>query len=186
VTDYFAMLDEPRRPWLDPEQLKEKFHRLAVEQHPDVKKTSEADFQALNTAYQILSDPVRRLRHWLELENPEALTASAQIPLSLIELFLRIGQTRAALDQFLTKEKQRTSPLARAMLMSEKLALADSVSALVNGLNQKRTDLLTDLETAAAGNPSQLAALYQQLAFISKWSNQTSEALLHLNLSDSA
>ncbi len=35
VTDYFALLNEPRRPWLEPETLKSKFLALAAEAHPD-------------------------------------------------------------------------------------------------------------------------------------------------------
>ena len=35
MTDHFATLGEPRRPWLDAEALKEKFHRLSGTVHPD-------------------------------------------------------------------------------------------------------------------------------------------------------
>ena len=35
MADYFALLDEPRRPWLDPEELKAKFHALTATVHPD-------------------------------------------------------------------------------------------------------------------------------------------------------
>ena len=35
MLDYFALLEEERRPWIDPEKIKETFHRLSREQHPD-------------------------------------------------------------------------------------------------------------------------------------------------------
>ena len=35
MTDYFALLNEPRRPWLDPEPLKDKFLALSATVHPD-------------------------------------------------------------------------------------------------------------------------------------------------------
>lgn len=40
--DHFATLGEPRRPWLDAEALKARFHRLTVEFHPDVAGAGEA------------------------------------------------------------------------------------------------------------------------------------------------
>ena len=35
MTDYFNLLSEPRRPWLNPEALKQKFLNLSAEVHPD-------------------------------------------------------------------------------------------------------------------------------------------------------
>ena len=77
MADYFALLDEPRRPWLDPEILKDKFHALAATVHPDrVHRASEPEKQEanqryaeLNAAYRCLREPTKRLRHLLELER---------------------------------------------------------------------------------------------------------------------
>ena len=35
MSDDFALLDEPRRPWIDAELLKSKFLRLSTAVHPD-------------------------------------------------------------------------------------------------------------------------------------------------------
>ena len=35
MTDHFALLDEPRRPWIDADLLKEKFLALSSRVHPD-------------------------------------------------------------------------------------------------------------------------------------------------------
>ena len=45
MTDYFALLDEARRPWLDPEKLKEKYFALSRVAAPDAE---------LNEAYRVL------------------------------------------------------------------------------------------------------------------------------------
>src|SRR5688572_2737628 len=39
MTDYFALFDEPRRLWLDPERLKTRFLALSAELHPDKIQT---------------------------------------------------------------------------------------------------------------------------------------------------
>ena len=70
MTDYFALLGEARRAWLDPEKLKEKYFAL--------NRATAADAE-LNEAYRVLSDPKLRLHHLLTLDGAE-LTASRQVP----------------------------------------------------------------------------------------------------------
>ncbi len=72
MTDYFALLDQPRRPWLDPEELKQVFHaRKRWQTHPDAQTEPGGNetFTQLNEAYQVLRDPKRRLHHLLSLEG---------------------------------------------------------------------------------------------------------------------
>ena len=74
--DYFTLLGEPRRPWLDPDSLKQKFLTLSATVHPDKvhsvteteKNTASKKFAELNTAYHCLAHPKSRLLHLLELE----------------------------------------------------------------------------------------------------------------------
>src|SRR5437879_6369452 len=98
MTDYFAIFNEPRRPWLDCEALKEKFHALTAAHHPDVSDDGAVDFAAVNAAYSTLREPRARLRHLLELEFPDALARAQQIPAGIAELFTQIGRQRQALD----------------------------------------------------------------------------------------
>ena len=70
MPDHFATLAQPRRPWLDPEALRESFHRAAAQHHPDAAGGTDERFAALNTAHAILREPAARLRHLLELEAP--------------------------------------------------------------------------------------------------------------------
>ena len=77
MTDYFALLGESRRPWIDPEELKAKFLALTAQVHPDrVHNASEAEKQAasrrsaeMNAAYNCLREAKTRLLHLLELER---------------------------------------------------------------------------------------------------------------------
>ena len=66
MTDYFALLGEARRAWLDPEKLRQKYFALS--------RAAAADAE-LNEAFRVLSDPKLRLHHLLTLEGAD-LTAS--------------------------------------------------------------------------------------------------------------
>ena len=72
MIDHFALLNEPRRPWLDPELLRAKFLTLSSKLHPDrTHNTSEAEksilterYSALHAAYDCLREPKKRLLHF--------------------------------------------------------------------------------------------------------------------------
>ena len=76
MTDNFALLDEPRRPWLDTDLLKSKFLALSATVHPDkIHSASDAEkaaaaqsFARLNTAFTCLAEPKARLLHLRALE----------------------------------------------------------------------------------------------------------------------
>ena len=70
MTDCFALLDEPRRPWLDPDLLKRKFVALSATEHPDrahsgtaqEKQVAQEHFAELTVAYNRLKEPKERLK----------------------------------------------------------------------------------------------------------------------------
>jgi curved DNA-binding protein CbpA len=91
VTDNFALLDQPRRPWIDLKELEEKYHALARTTHPDQSKDPAAEFAEVNKAYRVLRDPKLRLEHLLALEGREIAWATSGIPADLDELFMQIA-----------------------------------------------------------------------------------------------
>jgi curved DNA-binding protein CbpA len=187
MPDYFAILQQPRRPWLDSEALKEHFHRESARRHPDVSGAGdEGHFAALNAAYTVLRDPASRLRHLLELEAPEFLVPSQEIPSPLAALFMRIAGFRQALDAFRKKESAASSALARALLAGERLALSHQGDAIRAELEAAYGAAMDDLRTLDSDwerdpRPSDsaelLAALHHQCAYLSKWRSQLTEAL---------
>src|SRR5476651_643539 len=99
MSDYFALLNEPRRPWLDADSLKQKFLALSANAHPDkIHSASESDksaagkqFAELNAAYNCLLEPKSRLLHLLELELGAKPRDIQQIPAALADLFAEIA-----------------------------------------------------------------------------------------------
>jgi DnaJ-domain-containing protein 1 len=189
MTDCFALLGETRRPWLDPEALKEKFHALTSEHHPDVARGAAADFSALNAAYNTLRDPRERLRHLLELESPEALSRPQQIPGAIADLFVQIGKQRQALGAFLRKQSEAASPLSRALLAPEKFAVREeleNVLATVNGHQARLLDEVRSLDATwqagKAGALPRLTEIFQSLSYVSKWTEQVREGIVKLTV----
>ena len=123
--DFFAVLGEPRRPWLDPEEVKDRFHALSREQHPDQQAAgsnaeTDAGFARLNQAHVTLRDPKTRLRHLLELEYPLIrLSGPASVPATLADLFAPIHGLVQTTDALLAKKLAAPSALAKALLARE-------------------------------------------------------------------
>jgi curved DNA-binding protein CbpA len=191
MPDYFAILQQPRRPWLDSDALKERFHRQTAEHHPDVSGgRDDGHFAALNAAYTVLRDPASRLRHLLELEAPERLSLSPEIPPGLAELFMRIAGFRRALDAFSKKEFAASSAVARALLAGERLALSrqgDAIRADLEAAYDMAMETLRAIDSdwekvlRHSDAAERLAALHHQCAYLSKWRSQLAEALFQFH-----
>ena len=91
MTDYFALLDQPRKPWIDLNELEEKYHALARASHPDQSKKPTADFAEVNRAYRVLRDPKQRVEHLLALEGRKIASTTSEIPNDLAELFMEVA-----------------------------------------------------------------------------------------------
>ena len=184
MTDHFATLQQPRRPWLDPAALKDAFHRLGAQRHPDTAGGDADSFAALNAAWQTLREPATRLRHLLELEAPDLLTRPAQIPPALADTFMRIATLRRTLEDFRKKHAAASTPLARALLAAERHTLKGQLESALADLDTAHERALDELRALDATWPSSLdalAALQQQLAFLSKWSTDLRESLFTLS-----
>ncbi|MDB6171131.1 MAG: hscB [Chthoniobacteraceae bacterium] len=188
MTDYFSILDQPRRPWLEEAPLKESFQRLAAIQHPDKAGTGDAArFAVLNSAYSTLKEPALRLRHLLELES-EPLPSTAQIPPALAQVFMELAGARGKLDRFLAKQSGASSPLGKAMVAIEKNALQESwelMARRIRTAKESATERLMQLDADWHGPEpvrETLVALHQEFAYLARWETQLREALLSLAL----
>lgn len=201
MTDYFALLDEPRRPWLDPDLLKQKFLTLSSGVHPDkIHSASEAEknsaskkFAELNAAYNCLAVPKSRLLHLLELERGAKPKDVQQIPAGLADLFAEVATVCRQADAFLAEKAKAVSPLLqvqffeRAQEWIEKLnGIQKKLTALNEELSAKLKQL--DAQWVAADSPArpalldELETLYRLFSYFNRWGGQIQERIVQLSL----
>ena len=176
MNDFFAVMGLPRSAWLDGEELKERFHRLSAERHPDAPSGSGAAFSALNEAWQTLREPVSRLRHFLELTAPDSVVTSGGAPAELGDLFMDI----ATLKQLAGAMEKPASPLARALLEPRRLALLERFSGVEARLAEAMEQGHDEIRNPAA-TATEFAATLGRLTFLSRWSRQMRELQLELD-----
>jgi DnaJ-domain-containing protein 1 len=186
MIDHFAALSLPRRPWIDGEELKDRFHRLSAEQHPDVARTEPGgDFSRLTKAYAVLKDAATRLRHLLELEYPD-LSTPQQIPPTLVEQFMKVATLQREIQVFAHQQSTATA-LTRALAASEGFSLQRDVEKAIAVMEVevgRALELLQMEDTLWEKRDEQtgprLAHLHQELAFLTKWTADLRERLMLL------
>ena len=205
MTDNFALLNEPRLPWLDPDLLKQKFFPLSASFHPDrvhggtdaEKLTANQRYAELNAAYNCLREPKERLLHLIELELGKKPSDIQKIPPGTMDLFVEVGQTCRDADTFLDEKSKVTSPLLKVQLFERGQEWTDKLNALQQKINAKRETLsaeLRDLNSVwemapAVGSPERVAVLplerleqiYRVFSYIARWSEQIQERVVQLS-----
>ena len=189
MTDYFALLGQPRAPWLDPAALKEAYHRQTLKSHPDTAMADrESDFAELNEAYQVLQDPKRRLHHLLSLENGAPPSANQAIPQELQELFLLISALTQRANTLQEKIRTASNALSRSLLKSQIVELQKEVDRFrekIRNLNDTAIEQLREINSAwqhdRAGQFAALSNLYSTFAYVSRWSPQLDELAFQLS-----
>jgi len=206
MTDYFALLGQPRRPWIDPDELQARFLALSREVHPDrFHNASEEQRQAanassveLNAAYQRLRDAKDRLLHLLELELGRKPGEIQGVPEATMELFVQVGRVCREVDLFLAERAKVSSPMLKAQMFECALAWADRLQSMQQRVASNRAALearlramnrvwedATRIGTSArsAGLPlAELDEVYRQFGFLARWSGQLQERIVRLSL----
>jgi DnaJ-domain-containing protein 1 len=199
MTDKFALLNEPRRPWLEPELLKEKFLALSATSHPDrVHNLGEAEraaaqerYTELNSAYNGLREPKERLQHLLELELGALPKHVQRIPSELMDLSLEVGKACREADAFLAEKAKVTSPLLQVTFFERGEEFADQLRSLrqrVNSLDARLTGELQQIDTAWQAHPAErkallprLEELYRLFSYFARWNAQIQERVVRLS-----
>ena len=201
MSDCFALLNEPRRPWLDADLLKQKFHALSANLHPDrIHSASEADksaatkkFTELNAAFNCLAEPKLRLLHLLELELGAKPKDIQQIPAVLADLFAEVANSCRSADGFLAEKSKATSPLVQVQLFERGQDWVEKLNVLQRKLNELREKLAGELKSLDAQWVSADAAahreilpkleeLYRLFGYFNRWNGQIQERVVQLSL----
>lgn len=183
MTDYFALLDQPRAPWLDPASLKEVFHRKTLDQHPDTSASSSSkSFAELNEAYQVLQDPKRRLQHLLALQGSPPMRATESVPNELQELFLRIGEWNQQAKLLLEKVRGQSSALERSLLKSRLLEVQQAIENLRCELRDLIETSNRELQKVETTQRDLIAEFHSRFAYLGRWMEQLDELAFQLSL----
>jgi DnaJ-domain-containing protein 1 len=201
MTDFFALLQEPRRPWLDANALKQKFLGLSAQMHPDKVQASDdaekADiarkFAAVNAAFNCLAEPKTRLLHLLELESGAKPPEIQQIPADLADLFVEVAAVCKNADAFLAEKNKAGSPLLQVQWFERAQPWIETLDELKNKLRSLRQGLdekLKALDAAWCASRSsdrhdllaQLEELYRLFAYFNRWSSQVQERAVQMML----
>ena len=201
MTDNFVLLNEPRRPWLDVNLLKQKFVTLSANAHPDkIHSTNESEksaaskqFAELNAAYNCLLEPKSRLLHLLELELGAKPEDIQQIPHALADLFAEIAAVCHRADDFLAEKNKATSPLLQVRLFERAQEWIEQLNLLQRKLNELRGKLTGELKSLdekwIENNPEtrgdslkKLEELYRLFGYFNRWNNQIQERAVQLSL----
>ncbi|MBI3850132.1 MAG: hypothetical protein HY298_07565 [Verrucomicrobia bacterium] len=198
MLDYFAFLNEPRRPWLDPESLKAKFLARASEIHPDrlhmnsvaEKVTATRRYTELNAAFICLCEPKDRLLHLLELERGLRPAALQNVPLETMDLFAEVAKLCREADAFLTEKSKITSPLLKVKTFERGADRTEKLKALLLKLDTRRDELTEELklmnrawESSQSSRPlNRVEELYRHFSFIARWTEQIRDRLVQLSI----
>ena len=199
MPDYFALLNEPRRPWLDTDLLRQHFLAQSAGAHPDkIHSASDAEksaaakqFAELNSAYNCLVEPKTRLLHLLELELGAKPKDIQSIPTALADLFAEVANTCRSTDTFLAEKAKATSPLLQVQLFERGQDWVEKLQALQRTLNDLREKLISELKSLdqqwMTAGPSarpdiltKLEELYRLFGYFNRWSNQIQERIVQL------
>jgi curved DNA-binding protein CbpA len=201
MPDYFALLDETRRPWLEPDEVKQKFITRSAPVHPDrihsappeARSAAAKSFAELNAARQHLSEPKLRLLHLLELELGERPKDIQEIPNKLANLFTGVAAACRQADAFLAEKARVTSPLLQVNFFGQGLEWVEKLQQLQQNLNLFHQQLINELHaldeswvqaaTAANRRPllARLEELYRLFGYFNRWNSQIQERIVQLS-----
>lgn len=201
MTDNFALFNEPRRPWLDADLLKQKFLTLASVTHPDrVHNAGEAEksevakrYAELNAAFNCLAEPKSRLLHLIELELGAKPKDIQQIPAALADLFAEVANCCRNADGFLTEKSKATSPLVQVQLFERGQDWVEKLNGMQRKLNELQEKFsgelkLLDAQWILADATSRremlpkLEELYRLFGYFNRWNNQIQDRVVQLSL----
>ncbi|MBM3847974.1 MAG: hypothetical protein FJ405_17020 [Verrucomicrobia bacterium] len=203
-SDHFLTLGEARRPWLEPQRLKQRFLELSQQYHPDrfhnapapERDSMQSRFTAINTAHQVLREPRDRLAHLLELETGSRPKDIQRMPSGAMDLFVEIGQACRAVDELLASRRQDASPLAKVGWIRDSREWVSKLGLLQQAVNHRQeahTKTLQELNNSweaadaltGAGRKSalpleKLEEVYRGVSYAARWTAQIQQRVADL------
>lgn len=170
MTNAFEILGIEPQLAIDAEFLRDAFREAGRSAHPDAGGDEQA-FASLNAAYEMLSSPSRRLRHWLELRGLTVETRGTVSP-EIMDLFSQVGETSQRAEALVRRRDEAKSALARALLERETQACREDVErciALVEAAIQSECSFFAEYQISPSTDLAAASASVRNLAFLEKW-----------------
>ncbi len=188
MTDFFALLDEPRAVWLDSAALKSKFHERSAAVHPDrfhnaapeAKAAATTRYAEINAAHSCLANTRSRLKHFLELETGQPPADIQQTPPDLMDLFFECGQLCSGIDKFLRDKEAADSPLLKVRFFGRGMDWSDQIQ----DFNGRLAGHIGTLETELRSDPpplKRIEEIYRRLSYYERWQSQLQERFVKLS-----
>lgn len=203
MTDYFAVLGQPRRPWLDADKLKDEFHKRSAATHPDrvhghdeaARREAEKRYADLNAAYQCLRNPKTRLEHLLLLERGTKPGDLRAIPDDVVQLFGEVALLLRSSEGVLAEKARAASAIQKAGLLAQAMPHLEKISALQKRIEDRLQSVAAELSAldqnwseglrdSSRRLPTLAAAekLYHLHGFLDRWTQQLQERMIQLTL----
>ena len=120
MTNYFSVLGVSQSLTLETAEIDSAWQALTRATTENSESASEESSET-HQARAVLSDPVLRLEHWLEIQGIEKKRGESMEP-DLMDLFSTIHSALEKADSVLSKHKKATTALAQALLSKEAVA----------------------------------------------------------------
>lgn len=173
MSNLFAILDLPESLILESGDIEASWR----------EKTRAGESGELHEARATLTDPVRRLEHWLQLRKVEAPRGSSMPP-RMMDLFSQIHGVLSETDAVITKLKSSTTALMRAVITKSAVQAQLKLQECMQQIQQEkaaRLDRFAEFEKSGdAGEFAGAVEVLGQLKFLRKWEQQCQERLLSL------
>ncbi len=182
MANHFAVLGLAESLTLDQQDIDSAWQSLTRDAS---EAASDADDSgsATHEARAVLTDPVLRLGHWLDLHEVELERGATMAP-DFMDLFSQIHAALEKADSVYQRHRKATTALARALLSKEAVEAQLAVQGCLGAITRKKTERLDEFPAfEAAAERKQFdkaAAVLGQLKFLKKWEQQCQEHLLKL------
>ncbi|MES2827898.1 MAG: Fe-S protein assembly co-chaperone HscB [Bacteroidota bacterium] len=163
MADYFAFYGLPVSFNPDTHLIKQKFYEMSKKYHPDffINESEEKQGEVLelstvnNKAYQVLSDPQKRLQYILELKGQIAEGEHYVLPQEFLMEMMDVNESLMDLQFDPDAEKEA--------------AIKAEIAVLGTSINDKIAELTADYETQTEEEQSQTLLAVKDLYYRSKY-----------------
>ncbi len=170
MKDFFKVLGVPAQLVIEAECLSAAFREAGKSAHPDAGGGDE-EFSRLGEAFENISSPSKRLKHWLELRGTPAETRGA-VDRHLMDLFAEVGEAIQQAESLIRRRDETKSALGLAMLERETHICREAVGkalALVEKAIIGECAAFPAYQQAPNLDAEAVSKTARNLAFLEKW-----------------